>query len=143
MSRSNMYAVMAKDLDRVMEMMNEHADKGLPFVSLEYDEGYEEETQEGISRIPSYDEILACNIDGTNALEPAAWRHLVSTAIQIVGLSWGTGGEGVTIHTRDRREIAVIPHSRHQAYRKMNDVERRAFEAGMTEPIVKPEPEDL
>jgi hypothetical protein len=156
MSRSNMYAVEA-DWD-VLKVMNEHADEGLPFISLEYDEGYREETMEGLSTIPSYDEIECCNMDGINALEPAAWRHLLSIATEITGLTYGTGGPGVTIHTRDHRDIAVIPATRHKAYRKMNDVERRAFESGMKtdrltfgkEPIgdlldafgTKPEPED-
>ena len=46
MSRSNMYAEVA-DLTPVLAMMNEHANQGLPFISLEYGDDYLEWTQEG------------------------------------------------------------------------------------------------
>jgi hypothetical protein len=91
MSSSNMYAEVV-DLRPVLAKMNEHADQGLPFISLEYGDDYLEWTQEGKSTMPSLDEIESWNLDGVNALEPEAWRHRLSIATKIVGLSFGTGG---------------------------------------------------
>jgi len=154
MSRSNMYAEVV-DRTPILAMMNEHADQGLPFISLEYDDGYLEWTQEGESTMPSYEEIEGCNINGINALEPEAWRHLLSIATKVVGLTFGTGGPGVSIRTSDGRNVSVVPVTREEAYKPLNEIERKAFEAGMRkankmEPIgevlevfgVKPAPED-
>jgi hypothetical protein len=72
MSRSNMYAEVV-DVPPVLAMMNEHANQGLPFISLEYGDDYLAWTQEGESTMPSLDEIESWNLDGINALEPEAW----------------------------------------------------------------------
>ena len=154
MSRSNMYAEVV-DLTPVLAMMNEHADQGMPFISLEYGDLYQEETQEGTSTMPSLEEIESQNFDGINALEPEAWRHLLSIATKIVGLTFGTGGPGVSIRTSDGRNVSVVPASREAAYKPLNEIERKIFEAGMgkankMEPIgevleafgAKHEPED-
>lgn len=154
MSRSNMYAEVV-GLTPVLAMMNEHADQGLPFISLEYGDDYQEETQEGTSTMPSLDEIESQNFDGINALEPKAWRHLLSIATKIVGLTFGTGGPGVSVRTSDGRNVSVIPTTREVAYRPLNDIERKAFELDMgkahkLEPIgevlkafgTEPEPKD-
>jgi hypothetical protein len=154
MSRSNMYAEVV-DLAPVLAMMNEHADQGLPFIALEYDDGYQEETQEGTSTMPSLDEIESQNLDGINVLEPDAWRHLLSIATEIVGLTFGTGGPGVSVRTSDCRNGAVVPVTRETAYKPMSEIERKIFEAGMqgahkTEPIgevlgafgAEPDPKD-
>jgi hypothetical protein len=130
MSRSNMYAEVV-DLSPVLAMMNEHADQGLPFISLEYGDDYLEWTQKGESTMPSLDEIESSNLDGINALEPEAWRHLLSIATKIVGLTFGTGGPGVTIRTSDGRNVSVVPVTREQAYKPMNEIERKIFEAAM------------
>jgi hypothetical protein len=130
MSRSNMYA-QAVDLTPVLAMMNEHADQGLPFVSLEYGDDYLEWTQECESTMPSPDEIESWNLDGINALEPEAWRHLLSIATKIVGLDFGTGGPGVSIRTSDGRNVSVVPVTREKAYEPLNEIERKIFEANM------------
>jgi len=154
MSRSNMYAEVV-DLSPVLAMMNEHADQGLPFISLEYGDDYLEWTREGESTMPSLDEIESWNLDGINALEPEAWRHLLSIATKIVGLTFGTGGPGVSIRTSDGRNVSVVPVTREEAYKPINEIERKAFESDMRkankmESIgevleafdAKPEPED-
>jgi hypothetical protein len=43
-SRSFNYAVVA-EADPLLVLMDQHADEGLPFLSLEYDDGYQEWTQ--------------------------------------------------------------------------------------------------
>lgn len=130
MSRSNYYAVVT-DAAPVLEMLNRHADEGLPFVSKEYDEDYEEETQEGTSTMPSLDTIEAYNFDGINALEPTAYRHLLSIATKIVGLNFGGGTYGISIRTSDGRNVSVVPTTREAAYKPVNEIERKAFDAAM------------
>ena len=72
--RSNYYAKVT-DTNPVLKMMDEHAEAGLPFLAKEYDDNYEEETQEGTSIMPSYHYIEAANIDGSNVTTP---RHTVT-----------------------------------------------------------------
>jgi hypothetical protein len=130
MNSSNMYAEVV-DLRPVLAKMNEHADQGLPFISLEYGDDYLEWTQEGKSTMLSLDEIESWNLDGVNALEPEAWRHRLSIATKIVGLSFGTGGPGVSIRTSDGRNVSVVPVTREEAYKPLNEIERTIFDAGM------------
>jgi hypothetical protein len=125
-----MYAEVV-DVKPVLAMMNEHADEGLPFISLEYGDDYQEETQEGTSTMPSLNAIEQSNLDGINALEPTAYRHLLSIATEIIGLTFGTGGCGVSIRTYDGRNVSVVPASREAAYKPLNEIERKIFEAGM------------
>lgn len=131
MSRSNQYAQeMPERTPRILAEMNEHADQGLPFISLQYGDDYQEETQEGTSTMPSYEGIEGCNIGGINVLEPEGWRHLLSTATEIVGLTFGTGGPGVSIRTYCCN-VSVVPVTREKAYKPLNEIERKIFEAGM------------
>jgi hypothetical protein len=130
MSKSNMYA-QAVDLTPVLAMINEHADQGLPFISLEYCDDYLEWTQEGESTMPSLEEIESWNLDEINALEPEVWRHLLSIATKIVGLTFGTGGPGVSVRTSDGRNVSVVPVTREKAYKPLNEIERKIFEADM------------
>jgi hypothetical protein len=132
MSRSNYYARPVEDGETpgVLAMMNEHADQGLPFLSLEYGDDYQEWTQEGTSTMPSLDEIEGSNLEGTNTLEPEAYRHLLSIVTEIVGLDFGNA-YGVSIRTSDGRNMSVVPTTREVAYNPLNEIERNIFEAGM------------
>jgi hypothetical protein len=134
MSKSCYYA-RKTDLLPVRAEMDRHADEGLPFLSLEYGDDYQEETQDGISVMPSYDEIVAWNIEGTNALEPEAYRHLLSVTTDAAGLNFGSAGFGLTLRTLDGRNVSAIPVSRADAYRRMDEMERNAFEAAMRPPV--------
>jgi hypothetical protein len=156
MSRSNQYAQEMPDrTPRILAELNAHADQGLPFISLEYADDYEEETMGGISTIPSYEQIEYLNIGGINALGPEAWRHLLSIAVSVTGLTFGTGGPGVSIRTADGRNVSVVPVTREEAYKPLNEIERKIFETDMgktnkMEPIgevleafgVEPKPQD-
>jgi hypothetical protein len=134
MSKSCYYA-RKTDLLPVRAEMDRHADQGLPFISLEYGDDYLEWTQEGESTMPSYDEIVAWNIEGTNALEPEAYRHLLSVTTDAAGLDFGSPGIGLTLRTLDGRNVSIIPVDRDKAYRRMDEHERKAFEAGMRPPV--------
>jgi hypothetical protein len=153
MSRSFNYAEVT-DAAPLLGLMGRHADEGLPFLSLQYDD-YQEWTQKGTSTMPSLDVIEASNLEGTNALEPAAYRHLLSISTKIVGLDFGNGNYGVSIRTSDGRNVSVVPTTRSIAYRPFNETERKIFEADMgktnkMEPIgevleafgVEPKPKD-
>jgi hypothetical protein len=140
MSRSFNYAVVA-DAAPLLGLMDRHANEGLPFLSLEYDD-YQEWTQEGTSTMPSLDAIEASNFEGTNALEPGAYRHLLSIATKIVGLDFGNGIYGVSIRTSDGRNVSVVPTTRSIAYRPFNDIERKTFEAAMR-PLVEGDVDEL
>jgi hypothetical protein len=133
MSRSFNYAEVT-DAAPLLGLMDRHADEGLPFLSLEYDD-YQEWTQEGTSTMPSLDAIEASNLEGTNALEPVAYRYVLSIATEIVGLDFGNGNYGVSIRTSDGRNVSVVPTTRSIAYRPFNDTERKAFEAAMRPPV--------
>jgi hypothetical protein len=128
-SRSNYYAEVT-DAGPVLGLMNKHAEEGLPFVSLEYNDNYQEWTQGGTSTMPSLDATELWNLDGINALEPVAYLHLLSIATKIVGLNFG-GTYGISIRTSDGRNVSVVPTNREAAYKPMNEIERTAFETPM------------
>ena len=142
MSKSSYYAKQI-DLLPVRAEMDRHADEGLPFLSLEFDDGYQGETQDGISVMPSYDMIVACNIEGTNALEPEAYRHLLAVATDAAGLDFGSPGIGLTLRTLDGRNISIVPVDRDKAYRRMDEHERKAFDSGMRPPVKLDNVDDL
>lgn len=68
--------------------MAKHADAGLPFVAIEFDPTtYQVETPVGLSRMPIYDDIEAANLEGSNAFDPASYRHLPVIAVAIAGIN--------------------------------------------------------
>ena len=116
------------DADPLLDEMAKHADAGLPFLAIEFDPAtYQVETPVGLSRMPTYDDIEAANMEGSNAYDAASYRHLLAIAVGITGVNYGNGLYGVTIATEDGRHVAVVPVTEAVAYKPLNDVERKAL----------------
>ncbi len=70
-----------------------HADAGLPFLAIEFDPAtYQVETPVDLSRMPTYDDIEATNLEGSNAYDAASYRHLLAIAVGITGVTTATAG---------------------------------------------------
>jgi hypothetical protein len=124
------------DADPLLEKMAKHADAGLPFLAVEFDPAtYQVETTVGRSRMPTYDDIEAANLEGSNAYDAASYRHLLAIAVGITGVNYGNGLYGVNIATEDGRHVAVVPVTEVVAYRPLNDTERKVLAASMRSPV--------
>jgi hypothetical protein len=120
----------------LLEKMAKHADAGLPFLAIEFDPAtYQVETPVGLSRIPTYDDIEAANLEGSNAYDAASYRHLLVIAVGIAGINYGNGLYGVNIATEDGRHVAVVPVTEVVAYKPLNETERKALAASMRPPV--------
>jgi hypothetical protein len=129
------YAV-TTDAEPLLDEMAKHADAGLPFLAIEFDPAtYQVETPVGLSRMPTYDDIEAANMEGSNAYDVASYRHLLAIAVGITGVNYGNGLYGVNIATEDGRHMAVVPVTEAVAYRPLNDVERKALAVSMRPPV--------
>ena len=116
----------------LLEKMAKHADAGSPFLAIEFDPAtYDVETPVGLSTMPTYDDIEAANLEGSNAYDPASYRHLLAIAVGITGVTYGNGLYGVNIATEDGRHVAVVPVTEAVAYRPLNDAERKALAVSM------------
>jgi len=132
------------DADPLLDEMAKHADAGLPFLAIEFDPAtYQVETPVGWSRMPSYDDIEAANVEGSNAYDALSYRYLLAIAVKITGVSYGNGLYGVNIATEDGRHVAVVPVTEVVAYRPLNDTERKALDASMRSPVESGEVEEL
>lgn len=140
--RSNNYAEIT-DARPILAEMDRHADAGLPFIAAEYPDDYEEETQAGISKIPSYDGVERRNIEGSNAYDAASYRYLLSIAVITQGLHFGNGILGLNIRTSDGRNVVVIPVSKEMAYRPLNDIERKILEMQLRVEFERDSADDL
>jgi hypothetical protein len=120
------------DAAPLLEKMAKHADAGLPFLAIEFDPAtYQVETPVGLSRMPTYDDIEATNLEGSNAYDAASYRHLLAIAVGITGVNYGNGRFGVNIATEDGRHVAVVPVTEDVAYRPLNEIERKVLAASM------------
>ena len=125
------YAV-TTDAARLLTEMAKHADADLPFLAIEFDPAtYQVETPVGWSRMPSYDDIEAANVEGSNAYDALSYRHLLAIALKVTGVNYGNGLYGVNIATEDGRHVAVVPVTGAVAYKPLNDVERKALAVSM------------
>jgi len=107
-------------------------DAGLPFLAIEFDPAtHQVETPVGLSRMPTYDDVEAANLEGSNAYDAASYRHLLAIAVGITGVNHGNGRYGVNIATEDGRHVAVVPVTEDVAYRPLNEIERKALAASM------------
>jgi len=143
MSRSYSYAE-TTDATPLLEEMAKHADAGLPFLTIEFDPAiYRVETPAGVSSMPTYFDIEAANLEGSNAYDAASYRYLLEIAANITGVDYGNGRYGVNIATVDGRHVAVVPVAEAVAYKPLSEVERKALGVSMRPPVAGGEVEEL
>ena len=85
--------------------------------------------------MPTYDDIEATNLEGSNAYDAASYRYLLAIAVGITGVDYDNGLYDVNIATEDGRHVAVVPVTEVVAYRPLNDIERKVLAESMRPPV--------
>lgn len=135
MSKSHNYAETTNATPLLAEM-DKHAAAGLPFLAIEFDPAtYQLDAPIGLSRMPTYHDIEAANLEGSNAYDADSYRHLLLIAIAITGVNYGNGMYGVNIATEDGRHVAIVPVTEDIAYRPLSDAERKVLGASIRPPV--------